>query len=109
MRYYRIDLLDFYRGTLSGRRLAILLRNLPSDASLVRALNDGRPGWTQTDHLLADLWQLTVQVNSKDPASAPDHPMRAAMEEKARTAAKAARLAELKGRFQHLKDRYRKP
>jgi hypothetical protein len=57
--------------------------------------------WTLTDQLLADLWVVTVQVNSpKD--SLPkgfDHPLRAAMTAKAKSAAMAA----LKARYQQRK------
>lgn len=77
-------------------------------SSLLRDLNDGRPGWTPGDHLAADLWQLQVQINSKDPASAPDHPVRAAMQSRAREAARAARNAELKAVFEARKNKYRR-
>lgn len=77
-------------------------------SSLLRALNDGKPGWSPGDHLLADLWQLQVQVHSKDRASAPDHPVRAAMEARARRAAKNARRAELLAEFNRRKNKYRR-
>lgn len=75
-------------------------------SSLVRALNEGHPGWSQTDHLLADLWAIIVRANSTAD-STPDHPVRAAMEARARAAQKAARTGELKDRFRRLKTRYR--
>lgn len=81
-----MDLLDFYRGTLSARRLGVLVRQLPIESALVRALGDGRQPWTLTDHLIADLWDLWANK---------DHPVRAAMEKKARHAARLVRLAEL--------------
>lgn len=92
-----MDLLDFYRGTLSARRLGVLVRHLPADAALVRALNGGRPHWTVTDHLIADLWALWAKQ---------DHPKRAEMEEKARTAAKLARVVQLRTKFEKRKRTY---
>lgn len=91
LRYYRLDLLDFYRGTLSTRRLRVLIRHLPPGSALVAALNEGRPGWTLTDHLLADLWALLVRIYS-DPdktTESVDHPARAEMAARAVAAAKA--------------------
>ncbi|NMD55185.1 MULTISPECIES: hypothetical protein [Tsukamurella] len=76
------------------------------DSSLVRELNEGRPGWSQTDHLLADLWAITVRANSTAD-STPDHPVRALMEARARAAEKAARTSELVDRFRRLKNRYK--
>lgn len=84
-----MDLLDFYRGTLSVRKLIVLVRQLSVESALVRALNDGRPPWTTTDHLIADLWSLWAKQ---------DHPQRDEIEAKARMDAKLARLAELRAR-----------
>ncbi len=106
LRYYGIDLLDFYRGTLSGRRLRILLRHMPYDSALVRKMNGGRPGWGLTDHLLADLWRVIIQVNSQDPAKVDDHPVRAEMITQAALREKNERLGALKSRFRRLKSRY---
>lgn len=92
-----MDLLDFYRGTLSARRLGVLVRQLPVEAALVRALNDGRPQWLTTDHLIADLWALWAKQ---------DHPRRVEMEEKARTTAKLARVVELRTTFEKRKRTY---
>lgn len=92
-----MDLLDFYRGTLSVRRLGVLVRHLPADAALVRALNDGRPQWMTTDHLIADLWALWAKK---------DHPVRAEMEAKKRTTAKLARVVELRAVFEKRKRTY---
>jgi hypothetical protein len=63
----------------------------------VRALNKGRPHWTQTDHLLADLWSVWTKQ---------DHPVRAEMEAKARADAKRARVVELRSTFQKRKHAY---
>jgi hypothetical protein len=100
-----VDLLDFYRGTLSARRLGVLVRQLPVESALVRALNDGRQPWQVTDHLIADLWALTLKVHSGD-RPAGDHPVRAEMEAKARTSAKLAKVIELRTVFENRKRTY---
>ena len=108
--YHGVDLLDFHRGVMSARRLRVLVNDLIKrpGSSLLQALNEGYPGLSPTDNFLADLWQLTVQVHSKDPSSVPDHPVRAAMTEKRRAAAKATKLAEMKAEFDRRKAKYRK-
>jgi hypothetical protein len=83
--YNGLDLTDLYRGTLSFRRLGVLVRQLPPRSRLVTALNDGQPGWTVTDHLIADVWTAMVKLLG-DPKKVPDnidHPTRAAMVAKA--------------------------
>ncbi|MEN4419767.1 hypothetical protein VXD82_01955 [Mycobacteroides chelonae] len=75
-------------------------------SSLIRALNGGFPGWAPTDHLLADLWLLTISAHSEGNSRVEDHPVRAAMEERARTAAKLARVIELRAEFERRKRRY---
>lgn len=90
-------MLDFYRGKLSARRLSVLVRQLSVKSALVRALNDGRPQWTTTDHLIGDLWTLWAKK---------DHPVRAAMEAKTRNAAKQARVIELRAVFEQRKHTY---
>jgi hypothetical protein len=104
LRFYRVDLLDFYRGTLSARRLGVLVRQLPVQSALVRSLNDGRPPWSVTDHLIADLWALAAKAHFGDKVG--DHPMRAEMEAKARTNAKLAKVIELRTVFQNRKRAY---
>jgi hypothetical protein len=70
--------------------LGVLIRGLPARSALVAVLNDGKPGWTTTDHLLADLWALLVKVHG-DPDKTPnDHPARAEMTAKATATAKQA-------------------
>jgi hypothetical protein len=97
LRFYRVDLLDFYRGTLSVRRLGVLVRQLPAESATVRALNDGRPPWSVTDHLVADLWALWAKK---------DHPVRAEIEVKARTNAKRSRVVALRTKFEKRKRAY---
>lgn len=103
-------MLGFYRGDLSARRLGVLVADLTKrpGSSFLRAVNDGHPGWSPTDHLLADLWVLTLQAHSGNKQAVPDHPTRVAMQERARASARAARRSELRRRFDQLKQRYRK-
>ena len=79
----------------------MLIKHLPHNSALVRALNDGRPGFSPEAHLLADLWALWVNSDPKKPPK--DHPVRAAMEAKARAAALMARLSELKADYEKRK------
>lgn len=95
---------DLWRGKLSVRRLAVLVRYLPRDSALVTELNDGQPVWSVAEHLLADLWALLVKANS-DPKKTPenvDHPARAALTAKAKAAAKQR----LKSKFLARKENY---
>lgn len=67
------------------RRLGVLIRQLPHDSALATIECGGQPVWASTEHLLADLWAITVKAHS-DPAKTPDnldHPTRAAMTAKA--------------------------
>lgn len=97
-----MDLLDFYRGTLSARRLGVLVKHLPRDSALVRALNDGETPFNRLENLVADLWALWASSASKKV----DHPVRAAQQEKARAAAKQARVIELRAKFETRKKIY---
>jgi hypothetical protein len=86
---------------MSGRKLEVLIRHLPITSELVTAQNGGRRKWTQTEHLLADIWAVTVEVNSPK-GSLPktfDHPTRAAITAEA----KDKRMAALKLKYQHRK------
>jgi hypothetical protein len=50
--YYRRDLLDLWRGTMTLRKLATLARDLPPGAALWRARGDA-DAWTIEAHLAA--------------------------------------------------------
>lgn len=105
MREYRVDLLDFYRGTMSHRRLGVLIRHLSPNSSLVRALNGNQVPWSMTEHLLADLWVVLVRIlNPKSRTT--DHPTRADMEAKVRAEAKRARVVELRAEYEKRKRKY---
>lgn len=96
--------MDFYRGTLSVRRLGVLVRQLPADSRLVGAITNRPARWTTKD-LLADLWAVTVQANSEK-GSLPDdfdHPVRAEMT----AAAVAAHKAALKEEFERRQSAYK--
>ena len=96
-RYHHIDLLDFYRGRISSRSLWVRINHLPPDCALAKALNHGNRPWTTTEHLLADLWVLTLQANSEDPSDAPnDHPAR----EELRAPERKAHTRKLHNKFQ---------
>lgn len=48
-----MDLLDYYRGRLSPRRLRVLIQHLPRQAALVREMHGGDVEWGLSEHLLA--------------------------------------------------------
>lgn len=107
--YHGVDLLDFYRGEMSARTLGVLVGQLSARSGLARALNGGRAPFTQTDHLLADLWVVTVKANSRknSPGSrVTDHPTRADMEALVKTAAKNAKVVELRAYYEKRKRAY---
>lgn len=53
LRHYGVDLLDWYRGQLSSRRLRVLVEHLPAGSSFARAVNGEAADWGLTEHLLA--------------------------------------------------------
>lgn len=81
LRYYGVDLLDYHRGTLSARRVRVLIEHLPRDAALVRALHGETAEWGLTEHLLAATvdqlavsnW-LFVSANRDEHADPPERP-----------------------------------
>jgi len=76
-----VDLLDRYRGGLSSRRLAVLIRHLPRDSAVNRDLFGEAADWSVGDHLLAAAvdhlaaanWMFSA-VNSDEDAARPDPP-----------------------------------
>lgn len=52
LRFYNLDIGDWWRGDLSSRRVLLLLEQLPEDSSFFRARYTG-DRWTETQHLLA--------------------------------------------------------
>ncbi|WP_198940488.1 hypothetical protein [Micromonospora sp. CB01531] len=68
-RYYQIDLADLWRGRLTLRRLATLLRYLPIGAATLGTYGDPDAGWTRTDYLLTDVFHaLTGKPHPARPA-----------------------------------------
>lgn len=78
-----MDLLDFWRGRLSPRRLAVLITGLPSESATIRALSGDAADWTLTNHLLADVF---AALTGKD------HPVREEVNKQATADRDAERL-----------------
>lgn len=71
-RFHHVDLLDLYRGSLTYRKVWVLLQcGLPPTSALAKLLNDGEEPWTLTDFLLSDLWALQVQRFKNPPKMHP--------------------------------------
>ncbi|MEV7285464.1 hypothetical protein AB0O01_12995 [Streptomyces sp. NPDC093252] len=58
-----MDLLDWRRGRLSSRRLAVLVRHLPRSSATLRALHGESVDWSATDHLLAAAVDQLAEAN----------------------------------------------
>ncbi|MGA5467177.1 hypothetical protein [Mycobacterium sp. NPDC050041] len=67
------------------------------ESATVRALNGGQAPWSNLEHRVADLWALWAKK---------DHPVRAEIQAKARTAKKQARVEKLRTVFQKKKRTY---
>lgn len=63
LRHYGVDLLDWHRGRLSSRRLAVLVRHLPRDSVTLRELHGEAADWSVTDHLLASVVDQLAEAN----------------------------------------------
>lgn len=62
MAFRGFDLLDMWRGTLSPRKVDVLIRGLPADSATRMAMNERQPLWSRTDFILADLIDATNSV-----------------------------------------------
>lgn len=62
-RYYGIDLLDFYRGRISLRKLAVLVEGLPAEATVYRNLQPEAAGWDIHTYLLAGILDALNDAN----------------------------------------------
>ncbi|MEV7865057.1 hypothetical protein AB0P17_02910 [Streptomyces sp. NPDC088124] len=77
-----MDLLDWHRGRLTSRRLAVLVKHMPRDSALTLALHGEEAEWSVTDHLLAAAvdhlaaanWMFAT-VNTDESADAPEPPL----------------------------------
>ncbi|MFI6107263.1 hypothetical protein [Streptomyces sp. NPDC051310] len=76
-----MDLLDWHRGRLSSRRLAVLVRHMPRDSALARAVHGEAADWGVSDYLLAAAvdhlaesnWMFAT-VNQDEDAEALEYP-----------------------------------
>ncbi|MFJ2646407.1 hypothetical protein ACIO1C_06725 [Streptomyces sp. NPDC087420] len=81
LRYYGTDLLDWHRGRLSSRRLAVLIQHLPRDSAVARELHGESADWSVTEYLLAHVadqlaeanWMFAT-VNRDEDADPPEYP-----------------------------------
>ncbi|WP_175409946.1 hypothetical protein [Streptomyces sp. TRM64462] len=77
-----MDLLDWHRGRLSSRRLAVLVKHMPRDSAVTRELEGEAAEWTVTDYLLAAAvdhlaaanWMF-ASVNTDEDADPPEPPV----------------------------------
>ncbi|WP_306335175.1 hypothetical protein [Streptomyces sp. KL118A] len=58
-----MDLLDWHRGRLSSRRLAVLIRHLPRDGAVARETEGEAAEWSVGDYLLAHAVDQLAQAN----------------------------------------------
>lgn len=69
-----IDLLDFWRGRMTARRLDLLISHLPVESALAIALNPDNAEltrWRAGDYILADLVDATMAAHFKNPRPYP--------------------------------------
>ncbi|MEU6826331.1 hypothetical protein ABZ921_37440 [Streptomyces atriruber] len=63
LRFYGLDLLDWHRGRLSSRRLAVLIRHLPRDGAVARETEGEAAEWSVGDYLLAHVVDQLADAN----------------------------------------------
>ncbi|MET7360003.1 hypothetical protein ABZS76_16330 [Streptomyces sp. NPDC005562] len=63
LRFYGLDLLDWHRGRLSSRRLAVLIRQLPREGAVARETEGEAAEWSVGDYLLAHVVDQLAQAN----------------------------------------------
>lgn len=101
-----MDLLDYYRGTLTARKLHVFIDRLPMESATARSQNGDRPVWGPLEHLIADLWSLTVGVNSEKGSPFVDQPRRVEMENAAFARDKESRIDQLQAAWRAKKAAY---
>ncbi|MFJ3701262.1 MULTISPECIES: hypothetical protein [Streptomyces] len=77
-----MDLLDWHRGRLSSRRLAVLVKHMPRDSAVAQELHGDGAEWTVTDYLLAAAvdhlaaanWMF-ASVNTDEDSEPPERPV----------------------------------
>src|SRR5690606_4584172 len=73
-----IDFRDFYRGSLSLRRIAVMIRWLPDSSAVNTLARDGFPEWSATAQVVDDLRRVFLMSKQvKDPAPHPMSPLAA--------------------------------
>jgi len=96
-----IDFRDFFRGRLSLRRIAVMLRWLPETAATAHLSREGMPPWGATEQLLDDLRQMYLATHGvKNPGPHPMSPLAVAARRRAEQDA-----AELASRWEQSKAR----
>ncbi|MEW2399584.1 hypothetical protein [Streptomyces sp. NPDC046862] len=58
-----MDLLDWHRGRLSSRRLAVLVKHLPRDSATLQGAHGEAARWSVTDYLLASVVDQLAEAN----------------------------------------------
>lgn len=58
-----MDLLDWHRGRLSSRRLAVLVKHLPRDSATLQDIHGEAVHWSVTDYLLASVVDQLAEAN----------------------------------------------
>jgi hypothetical protein len=77
-----VDLLDWHRGRLSSRRLAVLIEHMPRDSAVAQELHGQGAEWSVTDYLLAAAvdhlaaanWMF-ASVNTDEDSEPPEPPV----------------------------------
>ncbi|MGW0939224.1 hypothetical protein [Streptomyces sp. NPDC002666] len=77
-----MDLLDWHRGRLTSRRLAVLVKHMPRDSAITQELHGDGAEWSVTDYLLAAAvdhlaaanWMF-ASVNTDEDSGAPEPPV----------------------------------
>ncbi|MFD7918931.1 hypothetical protein ACFV3R_06895 [Streptomyces sp. NPDC059740] len=77
-----MDLLDWHRGRLTTRRLAVLVKHLPRDSATLRETDGEAVEWGVSDYLLAAVvdhlaaanWMFSV-VNGDGESEPPEQPV----------------------------------
>lgn len=76
-----MDLLDWHRGRLTSRRLAVLVRHLPKDSAVAWQRHGEAAGWGPAEYLLAAVadhlavanW-ITTTINRDEHSEPPEYP-----------------------------------
>lgn len=79
-----LDFRDYFRGRLSLRRIAVMLRWLPESAATVHIAREGMPEWGAAEQVLDDIRQMYLAAHGvKNPQAHPMSPLAVAARRKA--------------------------